>query len=80
MTKTEILHSLSEQIARQYRLHGLYRHEENNEAAERALERVWSIYWCGLDLLGDSYMDKLYEIKDNARQAATAYVKLVKNL
>ena len=66
MTKTEILCNLQEQMACQYRGYYHYTSNGDTEKADKAYRRVWSIYWCGLDLLGDSYMSKL----SAARRAA----------
>lgn len=77
MTKTKILHSLAEQMGRQYKLHAHYVNKGHENLASDAHSRAWAIYWCGLDLLGDGYADKLDAIRQSAREEGVRFEKML---
>jgi hypothetical protein len=80
MTKTKILRSISEQMADQYKLRAHYLNKSDAHMADAAHHRAWSIYWCGLELLGESYHDRLDEARTSARQSGERFADMLENL
>jgi len=79
MTKTKILNSLAEQMSRQYKLHAHYVNKGEETMASDAHSRAWAIYWCGLELLGESYHDKLDEARTNARRRGERFAEMLED-
>lgn len=80
MTKTKILHSLTEQMTRHYKLHAHYMDKGAESAASDARSRAWAIYWCGRDLLGEGYADKLDEAQRLARESGRRFQDMLNTL
>ena len=80
MTKTKILNSLAEQMSRQYRLHAHYANRGDENSASDAHSRAWAIYWCGLDILGDSHQEKLDAVRRSARENAERFERMANSL
>jgi len=80
MTKNKILHSLTEQMTRQYKMHAHYVNKGEDEKANEAHSAAWAIYWCGLELLGDGYKSKLDDIRRSARESARHFQDLLNTL
>jgi hypothetical protein len=77
MTKTKILHTLAEQMSRQYKMQANYAHRGEDEKASEAHGAAWAIYWCGLELLGDGYRGKLDEVRQSARESGERFARML---